>query len=302
MTIQQLKVLLEICKGKTLLETAEKLGLTQPTVSFHLRKLEEVLGLELVRKTSRKLRPTEAALELLPYIRRIVFLGGELEEHAAQLHNRGGGRLKLGASYTPATYLLPAFFSAFQEEYPSIQLQLTVKKAGTIMAMLRNYELDAAVVSLPNTPEPGLSIQPLLEDELRLVVAPGHRLVGRREIEAEDLQGERLLLHEPGSTSRTLTEEWMNQTEIIFNHSMELGAIETMKEAVKCSLGIAVLPERSVIKEVAAGELIQFRLPNYLNRRYISFVCRADEQLPHNARLFADFITNHFGDQKPLQK
>lgn len=294
MTIQQLKVLLELCKGKTLQETAEKLGLTQPTVSFHLRKLEETLGLELVRKSSRKLQPTEAALELLPYIRRIVFLSGELEEQAGELQKRGGGRLKLGASYTPATYLLPPYFSAFQAEYPRIQLQLSVKKAETIMGMLRNYELDAAIVSLSNSPEPGLSVQPLMADELRLIVAPGHRLAGRQTIDAADLQGERLLLHEPGSTSRTLTEEWLNQAGVRFTQLMELGAIETMKEAVKCDLGVAVLPERSVVREIAAGEMVQFALPNYRNRRYISLVYRADEQLPYNAKLFADFILGVF--------
>lgn len=294
MRIQQLRVLMELCQGRTLLETAEKLQLTQPTVSFHLRKLEESLGLELMRKSARKLRPTEDALDLLPIVRRIVALSAELESRAAERPVLGGGRLRLGAGYTPATYLLPAAFVLFREQHPRIQLQLTVKKAETILNMLRDYELDAAVIALPDISEQGLVIQPLVEDPLQLIISPEHRLARQTTVQLEDLSGELLLLHEPGSTSRMLTDEWLIQSGARFNRSMELGAIETMKEAVKCNLGIAVLPERSVSRETIAGELVQRPLPHYRNRRYISLVYRSDELLSTNARLFAKFITAYY--------
>lgn len=128
MNIQQLKVLQEIGSGKTLREAAEKLGLKQPTVSFHLRKLEEELGLELTRKSARKLRPSEAAADLLPYVRRIVALTAEMEERAAEHREGRGGKLRLGASYTPATYFLPPYFAGFQKLHPDVRLLLSVKK------------------------------------------------------------------------------------------------------------------------------------------------------------------------------
>lgn len=296
MNMQQLHVLQEIGDGKTLLEIAGKLDLKQPTVSFHLRKLEEALGLALVYKNARKLRLTEAAVELLPYVRRIVSLSLELEELAMKRRTAGGGKLRLGASYTPATYLMPPYFAEFQKKHPHIQLRLAVKKAETVLGMLRNYEIEAAIVSLSEAEEPGLIVKPLLQDELKLLMSPAHRLAGRPEpIRIDDLRQETFLLHEPGSTSRRLTDIWAEESGLRFESAMELGAIETMKEAVKCNIGLAVLPKRSVMRETASGELVQRDLPLYRNRRHICFVCRDEELLSTNVRLFAEFVEGAFG-------
>ncbi|MNW50235.1 HTH-type transcriptional activator CmpR [compost metagenome] len=290
--IQQLKVLQEIGSGKTLAETAEKLGLKQPTESFHLHKLEEELGLTLTRKTSRKLRPTEAATDLLPYVRRIVALTAEMEERAAEHRDGNSVKLRLGASYTPATYFMPPYFAGFQKLYPQIQLQLSVKKAEAVLAMLRGYEIEAAIVSLPESREEDLTVVPLVTDELMLVFSPNHPLASKKQVRVEDLRGETFLLHEPGSTSRRLTEEWAEQVGLRFDFAMELGAIETMKEAVKCNIGIAVLPRRSIARETLTGELRQLELPGYLNRRRICLVYREEKTLSAAARKFNQYMSS----------
>ncbi|MED4957577.1 LysR substrate-binding domain-containing protein [Paenibacillus sp. FSL R5-0527] len=290
MNIQQLKVLQEIGSGKTLREAAEKLGLKQPTVSFHLRKLEEELGLELTRKSARKLRPSEAAADLLPYVRRIVALTAEMEERAAEHREGRGGKLRLGASYTPATYFLPPYFAGFQKLHPDVRLLLSVKKADTVLAMLRNYEVDAAIVSLPDTDPQDMIIVPLVADELQLVLAPAHPLAQQTGLTARDLRVETFLLHEPGSTSRRLTEAWAAGIGLRFHAVMELGAIETMKEAVKCNIGIAVLPRRSVVRETASGELICRDLPGYSNSRRICLVYREEKSLSPSVRRFNEYL------------
>ncbi|MGP0586512.1 LysR family transcriptional regulator [Paenibacillus timonensis] len=292
MNIQQLKVLQEIGSGKTLAETAEKLGLKQPTVSFHLHKLEEELGLTLTRKTARKLRPTEAATDLLPYVRRIVALTAEMEERAAEHRDGTSVKLRLGASYTPATYFMPPYFAGFQKHYPQIQLQLSVKKAEAVLAMLRGYDIEAAIVSLPESREEDLTVVPLVTDELMLVFSPNHPLASKKQVRVEDLRGETFLLHEPGSTSRRLTEEWAEQVGLRFDFAMELGAIETMKEAVKCNIGIAVLPRRSIARETLTGELRQLELPGYLNRRRICLVYREEKTLSAAARKFNQYMSS----------
>lgn len=289
MNVQQLKVFVEVMRRETLQEAAETLELTQPTVSFHLRKLEESLGTPLFRKQSRKLIRTEAAEELLPYARRVVSL---MEEAAERMRARAlntHSRLKLGASYTPATYYLPPFLADYRQLQPDTDLQLTVKKAETVLSLLRQHEIDAAVISLPDEPLKGLQVLPLIEDELQLVMKPGHPLAEAEPLTAEQLQGETFLLHEQGSTSRQLAEEWAAYAGVQFQSVMELGAIETIKETLKFNSGIGVLPLRSVLKETAAGELIRRPLPGdgYLNRRHICLVYR-DE--PIYARHIRDFI------------
>jgi len=290
MNVQQLKVFLAVCDGQTLIETADKLGLKQPTVSFHLRKLEETVGVELWRKNTRGFRPTNAAFELLPYARRIVTLFDEAEQRMNELRDRKSGQLRIGASHTPATYFIPRYLAQFRSEYPDIQLLLTVKKAKSTLAMLRNYEIDAAIVSLPEkTEEEGLILQRLAEDGLRLFVCPEHPLALTEEIAVDQLRTHTFLLHEIGTTSRQLTDEWAEQVGLRLDTAMEMGAIETIKEGLKCNMGIGVLPWRSAIRETQAGELIQRPLPHYRNNRFICLALRDEETLSPHLRLFTAF-------------
>jgi DNA-binding transcriptional LysR family regulator len=300
MNIQQLKIIIELSNGKTLQEIAELLNLTQPTVSFHLRKLEAEMGVELVHKHSRSLRTTEATAELLPYARRIVSL---LEEAKLRMDTRRRlalTKLRLGASYTPATFFMPSFLSEFQSLHPQMQLLITVNKASEVLNMLRLYEIDASIVSLPDIEEEGLIIHRLLEDELKLVFSPAHPLAKLDHIQAKDLENQTFLLHESGSTSRTLTDEWASQVGLQFGHIMELGAIETIKEVLKFNMGVGVLPERSVLRETATGELLMQSLPDYRNRRYISLVYRIEDMLSPQVDTFVQFALSRMGGPHQL--
>ncbi|MFC4811858.1 LysR family transcriptional regulator [Paenibacillus sp. GCM10023250] len=295
MNVQQLRVFVEVCGGGTLQEAAAKLGLKQPTVSFHLRKLEEALGVKLFHKPARSLYPTENAADLLPYARRIVSLMEEVETMMEERRDKGEGKLKLGASYTPATYFLPPYMAEFGRRHPRIRIQLTVKKAGSLLEMLRKYEIDAAVVSLPSDRLEGLVMEQLLEDELQLAFSPAHPLARREELTAADLQTQTFLLHEDGSTSRKLTDEWAAGFGLVWKSFMELGAIETIKEAVKCNIGVGVLPKRSVLREAESGELVLRDLPRHANRRHICLVYRKEEQISRQVRAFIQYLLHERG-------
>ncbi len=290
MNVQQLKVFLEICRVGTLSAAAERLELKQPTVSFHLRKLEEELGVELFRKQARTLQPTGAAEELLPYARRIVTLMDEAQRQMKSRSGRERARLRLGASYTPATYFMPPYLAQFRQLHPEIELQLTVKQAGDTLAMLRSYEIDAAVVSLPDGEEKGLIVVPLIEDELQLVMNPAHPLSNETVLSVGNLTDQTFLLHEPGSTSRRLTEQWAQEIGLTFSSAMELGAIETIKETLRCNDSVAVLPLRSVLRETANGELIRRPLPGYINRRRICLAYRDEPIYSGPVREFIGYV------------
>lgn len=294
MNIQQLRIFLSVCTGATLLETAEKLGLKQPTVSFHLRKLEQELDVELWHKYGRGYRPTETALTLLPYARKVVALMNEAEARMSEIRNHGGGKLRIGASHTPATYFLPPYLAQYRRENPQLQILLTVKKATSVLDMLIQYDVDAAIVSLPKgTEAEGLIIHPLVEDELRLFLSPEHPLADSDTITIEQLQNETFLMHEQGTTSRQLTDEWGERVGLAFKNTMEMGAIETIKSGLKCNMGVGVLPWRSAVRDTEAGLLIQKTLPDYTNNRYICLVHRNEELMSPHLYLFIQFIRNN---------
>lgn len=296
MNIQQLRIIIELGNGRTLLEIADILSLTQPTVSFHLRKLEEELGVALVQKQYRNLRITEAATEFLPYARRIISLVEEAQTRMNERSQMTKSKLRIGASYTPATFFMPPFLQQFQSINPSTQLVITVNPANKILRMLSQFDIDVAIVSLPDTEKEGLIIKRLVEDELKLVFSPSNPLAELDNILIENVLDHTFLLHESGSTSRRLTDEWANQNGLAFHHIMELGAIETIKEAARYNIGVAVLPERSISREIASGELLMRSLPNYENRRYISLVYRNEDIISPLVRSFIDFVLEQMRD------
>lgn len=285
---------MQAADGRSLTDTAAALGLKQPTVTFHMQKLEQAAGVPLFRKQAGRVRLTDAGEALLPYAAKISALLDEAEQLMADYREQGRGRLKIGASYTPATYFLPAYLAEFQMLHPLALPTLTVKQAGDALALLRSYEIDVAVVSLSEEPIPDLNVIPLSEDPLTLALAPFHPLAAGK-LEIADLQGQPFLVHEPGSTSRRLSERWAADNGLNWQIRMELGAIETIKEAVKHGMGIGILPRRSVRREELGGELALRELPGKVSARTICLVYRKDDIPVRQAAAFIAFMRGKLG-------
>lgn len=294
MNPQQLRIFMQAADGRSLTEVAATLGLKQPTVTFHLQKLEQSAGISLFRKQAGRVRLTDAGEALLPYAAKISALLDEASQLMADYREQGRGRLKIGASYTPATYFLPAYLAEFQMQYPLALPTLTVKQAGDALALLESFEVDVAVVSLSEEPYPELNVIPLGEDPLTLAFAPFHPLVSGK-IGIEDLQGQPFLVHEGGSTSRRLSERWAADNGLSWQIRMELGAIETIKEAVKHGMGIGILPRRSARREELSGELVLRELPGKVSVRRICLVYRKEDIPVRQAAAFIDFMRGKLG-------
>lgn len=293
MNIQQLRVIVELSKGKSLIEIGEAMGIAQPTVSFHIRKLEEELGISLFIKEKRRLMPTKACEELVPYAQQIIHLIDEAKHKIAIINQAAQSDLRITASYTPATYYLPQYIQMFRQENPDIDITLTVNQARKSIQLLKEHEADLAIISLQNFTIEGLNIQPLVEDKLLLTFSPQNSLASLTEITLDDIDKETFLLHEEGSTSRMVTNDWAKKTGISMSSKMELSAIETIKEGVKCNMGIGILPEKSIIQELKSGQLLAIPLPQYEYRRCICLAYRNDEQITDKMNAFIWFALEH---------
>ncbi|CAH1205452.1 HTH-type transcriptional regulator GltC [Paenibacillus plantiphilus] len=289
MNIQQLRVIVELSKRKSLIEIGEALEITQPTVSFHMRKLEEELGISLFMKEKRNLVLTKACHELVPYAKKILELMDEAKQKMHLVQNKENSRLRISAGHTPATYYLPSYIQLFQQLHPDIELNLSVNQAKKSIQMLRERQIDLAIVSLESFSIAGLNIHPLKEDKLLLVYAPINRLASLSEITIKDLDNEVFLLHEEGATSRIVANDWAKQTGLLMPQRMELASIETIKEGVKRNMGIGILPEKSIVSEIESGQLLSIPLPEYEHRRCICLVYHNEEQLPPEVKLFIWF-------------
>lgn len=289
MNIQQLRVIVELSKGKSLIEIGETMEITQPTVSFHIRKLEEEAGVPLFVKGKRSLTLNQAGLVLVPYAKQVLSLLDEAKEKMALAHDIEQPRLRISASHTPATYFLPPYLRQFQQANPGLEVSLSVCQARKSIRLLKERQADLAIISLNSFTVEGLNIHPIKEDKLLLTYAPTNRLASLSAITLEELSKETFLLHEEGSTSRLVTNDWVKQTGLLMANRMEFSSHEAIKEGVKCDMGIGILPELGIRRELDAGELLAIPLPQYEYRRCICLAYRNEEQTPEQVNSFIWF-------------
>jgi len=292
LNLQQLKIFVLTAQTGKLVETAETLGIKQPTVTHHINRLQDSLGVELITQSpSRNWKLTDAGQALYHYALKIVHLADKSEELMKEYRSLQRGKVHLGASYTPASFILPPHLANFQNEHEEVYISLMVKKAPSILERVKNYELDLGVIAYGKLDDPDLNVIPVMEDELVLAMHPDHPLSSKKVMKTKDLADYSFILHEKKSVSRQLTDKWMRENNMNLKITMELGSIQTMKEATTSNIGLSIIPRLSIIREVKDGRLVAKQLPDYINERNIYIIYRSDQLFSTLMRTFTDFLT-----------
>ena len=296
--MQQLKVFVQTVQLGKLSVVAEQLNIKQPTVTFHLKSLQEKIGVPLFDDTqSKPWLLTDAGKDFYYYALKIVHLLEESEQVIDQYRNNKKGKLQLGASQITASYLLPPVLAQFQKENEEVYISLDVNKTPLIIDKVKSYELDLGIIAFGDLYDRDLSVERLIEDELVLVMHPEHPL-GNQEIMApEDLTNYPFLLLERQSVSHLLADKWMYANKIELNVKMEIGSIETIKAAVEIDSGLAILPKITVEKEQNEGRLKIRPLPNYENEKHIYLIYRNEQHMNPMLQTFINYFKEMF---KPL--
>ena len=233
---------------------AEKLSLSQSAVSRHIEALEQEFGMELFTRSGRGVALTEAGIRLHDYAERILSIAGETTRTIAELKNLESGRLWVGASTTPGNYLLGPVIATYQQRYPGVDVRLDIADSQAVLRSVEAGAVDAAVVAI-SADGTGVDIEPCIQDELLLVMAPHHPLVRRADIQLPDLQGVRLFLRESGSHTRQAAEDHFRIRGFTPGPVCELGSTEAIKRAVAAGGGVAFLSRYAVAPEIRSGML-----------------------------------------------
>ncbi|MEN0105498.1 MAG: LysR family transcriptional regulator [Pseudomonas sp.] len=253
MTLRQLQVFQAVCETRSYSRAAEEISLTQPAVSLQIRQLEALIGQPLFDYIGKKLYLTEAA-DALQRASSDIF--GRLESLDMQLSDLQGslqGQLNLAVE-SSAKYFAPHLFAAFKRQYPEVNLQLVVvNHAQTIRRLSANRDDLLIMSQVPS--DMSLEFLPFLDNPIIAVAPPEHPLVGREGLKLQDLCAWPLLVREPGSGTRKAIEDYCHQKRAHFQHTIELGSMESQREGVIAGLGIALLSRHAVRRELETGAL-----------------------------------------------
>ena len=253
MLFGQLECFLAVARLGNLSRAAAEMFLTQPTLTARLKSLEAEVEDQLFVRTSRGMRLTEAGKEFLPFAERSVGSFEEGRRHLEELRAASGGRLVLGASPGVGTYALPGLLERFTAAYPRVSVSVRTGHSEDILEMVLREEVQLGLTRAMRHPEVE-SLQ-LYEDEMVLVVDPGHRFTAKGVADLAEIGGEQLILFDNSSSYYEQTQALLRNAGIRELKTLEVDNIEAAKRMVEHRLGVAFLPRTAIVRSISAGNL-----------------------------------------------
>ncbi|WP_025026705.1 LysR family transcriptional regulator [Caldalkalibacillus mannanilyticus] len=294
MDFHRLEILVHLAKHKKMTDVAEILKMKQPTISFHLKKLEEETGVVLFRRYHKNFILTEAGKALVHYAENLLNIREEALRVMNEYKENQRGSLAVGASHVPAAYLLPRIFGEFLELYPPIQLSLKVLTAPVVLQLIEEHTLDIGMVLEREIDSRTFTSIPLYQEELVLVFHPQHRFASLPNITLEEIEKEPLILHQESSTTRKMCHRWAINNGITLQSKMELGSAEAIKEAIDCTIGYSILAKTAVHREVQTGRLFSRELPGIIEPYFFYLVYHPDRLDTPVFQTFLAFVQDYF--------
>ena len=288
-TLRQLRTFKTVADLTSFSLAAQRLKLSQPSVSYQVKELEETLGLPLLDRLGKRVQLTEAGSVLYGYARRMLDVLDEATVVIEEMRGIKRGSLRVGASTTVGIYLLPAALGAFKKLHPGLVISLEIGTRARVQEQVLRNELDLAVVG-PASRDPELAIVPFLTDELVVVAPAGDALAGRRGLTLKDLADQPFIMREAASGSRWSLEKAARKAGARLSVAMELGSNGAIKHAVESGLGLAVISRYACALEFSSGRLVELRVRGFPIRRDWHIVHLRKRRLPASVRTFIDFL------------
>lgn len=278
MNPQQFRIFIRLSETGSLSQIAREMELSQPTVTFHLKKLTQAAGVTLYQKRGDQIHFTDAGKMLLQYAKDITSLYEEAARIMAEYKEDKRGEILVGASHVPANYVLPPVFLRFSEEHPATKLSVRVGPTPEMIESIKGKKLDLAIVSTSPVYDPDLFTRRITDDPVKLIVPVGHPLSDKETVTLSDLEGIPFILQQKGAT-RDVVDDWLAKTGTTLRVAMELSNMDAVQKMVALGAGCSILSARSVVEPVSDGVLTTKALPHFDNDRTISVMYRKDRPI-----------------------
>lgn len=266
----------------------QKLLRTQPAVSLALKRLEAELGVTLIDRTTKSLSLTDSGRLLLDYCDRYEGLDRDLRTALAELQGLQAGRLSIGANESTAMYLIGPLVE-YRRLHPRVHIEIRRTLSSRIPEELLRGRLEMGAI----TYDPGddrLALKEIYEDHLAFIVAPNHRLAGRKELSIQELGDEIFIAHNVSGPYRRRVIEAFQSHRVPLNMEIELPTIDTIRRMVQLNMGVAFLPRMCVQQELEQGALVEIPVTEIDMERTIRLVFPANRQLSHAGQAFLEVL------------
>ncbi len=292
MEMRRLEAFCKVVELRSFTKAADALSLSQPTISEHIRMLEESLDEKLIDRLGRETQATPAGRVFYQYAANILELRNEGVRALAQFKEHLSGQLLVGAGTTPGAYFLPQVVGEFKARYPEIMITLKISDTMSVSQQVIVGDLEAGLVG-SKLQDRRLLVEELYLDELVVAVYPEHPWAERGQIELNDLTGAPFILREPGSgtrmvMTRILEENGFDTTSL--SPVAEMSGAEAVKESIKAKIGVSILSKKAIIEAVNHGAMKFVTIRNVAMLRPIYLIERKNKRNSPLCDAFLEYL------------
>jgi len=288
MQLQDLAAFVAVAAERSFSSAARRLHRTQPAISQAVRRIEDELGERLFDRSSRDGTLTEAGRLLHDYAGRLLGLAGEAESAVRELQQVRRGRIVIGANEAAVHSLLP-HVSGFTARHPQVAVDVRRVPSRQIPQALLDRTLDFGVLTFQPA-DRGIQGVPLGSDEIVLLTSSGHPLAARRRVTLEEVGRQVVIAHNDPSPTRDRVLRAYERRRTAINIQISLPSLDGIKRAVEMGIGVALLPRRCALTEIARGHLVAIKVPQLSATRQVRLVFRKAGERSHAAEAFLEQV------------
>ena len=271
-------VFIEVARQLSFSKAAQALFMSQPAISNHIKMLEVEYKNALFNREGNTISLTPSGEILYRHLQDALKIQRQMVFELSTLHNAENvqGKLKIGASTTVALYIIPKILSAFHQKHPNLEIQLVNRNSENIIKALLQDEIDIGIVEVDQRITT-ISYQDFMTDEVVAVCAAGSEIAQEKIITLKNIAKYPVALREPGSGTLLALTKALKEHKISIedlNVKVRLGGTEALKNFLLADNSIGFLPKKSIIKELAHGELIILDIADLKVKRNFCFIQR----------------------------
>lgn len=298
---QTLQVFVKVVEKRNFSKAAQELHMTQPAVSQYIQGLERQMGVKLLERTNKYVRLNHAGEIVYTHAKEILFLQGKMKRLIDDLVSQASGDIKIGASYTIGEYVLPTVIANLRNLYPSIVPKITIGNSTEVADLVADHQLDVGLIE-SEYKRKGLRIIPFAADVMHIYLSPRHPLAKQEQVSLEQLRKVTWIVRESGSGTREAVELLFRSLGIEHVETMEFGSTQVIKESVEAGLGVTLLSQWTVRKELALQTLTRLPMSYTPITRSFSLVKPQSAFETKAVSLFTEMLFEEMGEEMDRSK
>jgi DNA-binding transcriptional LysR family regulator len=259
MQIESLKVFCDLAETESFTKAAQINNVTQSAVSQQISSLERIFKSLLIERSKKRFRLTREGQVLYDYSKQMIGIYDGLHSKLQEIKDIISGTIRIATIYSIGLHDLPPYLKKFLKAYPTVNVHVEYRRANQVYEDVLGNVVDLGLVAYPSR-DHKLEIFPLRKDPLVLICHPQHPFAKQKSVKLKTLSGQKFIGFQPDIPTRKALDKILKENAVEVQHVMEFDNIETVKRAVEIDAGIAIVPEATVVQEVAKNTLAQVHI------------------------------------------